>query len=64
MSEFEELLRKMRDSQTPLSISSLYGFSDLTRAEAQLFQEVWSLIDAGRRRWIIQSLVDIAEASF
>jgi HEAT repeat protein len=36
----------------------------LTRAEAQLFQEVWSLIDAGRRRWITQSLVDIAEASF
>jgi HEAT repeat protein len=36
----------------------------LTRAEVQLFQEVWSLIDAGRRRWIIQSLVDIAEASF
>ncbi|NIO71145.1 MAG: hypothetical protein GTN71_19460 [Anaerolineae bacterium] len=64
MSEFEELLKKMRDSQTPLSISSLYGLSDLTRAEAQLFQEVWSLIDAGRRRWIIQSLVDIAEASF
>lgn len=54
----------MRDSQTSLSISSLYGLSDLTRAEAQLFQEVWSLLDAGRRRWIIQSLVDIAEASF
>ena len=64
MSEFGELLKKMRDSQTPLSISSLYGFSDLTRAEAQLFQEVWAFIDAGRRRWIMQSLVDIAEASF
>jgi HEAT repeat protein len=64
VSEFEELLKKMRDGQTPLSISSLYDLSDLTRAEAQLFQEVWSLIDAGRRRWIIQSLVDIAEASF
>jgi HEAT repeat protein len=64
VSEFEQLLKKMRDSQTPLSISSLYGLSDLTRAEVQLFQEVWSLIDAGRRRWIIQSLVDIAEASF
>ena len=64
MSEFEELLRKMRDSQTPLSISSLYGLSDLTRAETQLFQEVWSLLDAERRQWIIQSLVDIAEASF
>jgi HEAT repeat protein len=61
---FEELLEKMRDSQTSLSISSLYGLSDLTRAEAQLFQEVWSLIDASRRRWIIHSLVDIAEASF
>jgi len=64
VSEFEELLKRIRDSQTSLSISSLYGLSDLTRAEAQLFQEVWSLIDARRRRWIIQSLVDIAEASF
>lgn len=64
MLEFEELLKKMRDGQTPLSISSLYGLSDLTRAEAQLFQKVWSLIDTKRRRWLIQSLVDITEASF
>jgi HEAT repeat protein len=64
VSEFEELLKRMRDSKTPLSISSLYGLSDLTRAEAQLFQKVWPLIDTGRRRWIIESLVDIAEASF
>jgi HEAT repeat protein len=64
VSELEKLLKKMRDAQTPLSISSLYNLSDLTRAEAQLFREVWPLLDAGRRRWIIQSLVDIAEASF
>jgi len=64
VSEFEELLKKLGDHQTPLSISSLYGLSHLTRAEAQLFQEVWSLVDAGRRQWILQSLVDIAEASF
>jgi HEAT repeat protein len=64
VSEFEELLKKLGDRQTPLSISSLYGLSHLTRAEAQLFQEVWSLVDAGRRQWILQSLVDIAEASF
>jgi HEAT repeat protein len=64
VSEFEELLQKLGDHQTPLSISSLYGLSHLTRVEAQLFQEVWSLVDAGRRQWILQSLVDIAEASF
>ena len=64
MSEFEELLKKIGDSQTSLSMSSLYGLSDLTKAEVQLFREVWSLIDAERRRWIIQSLLDIAEASF
>jgi HEAT repeat protein len=64
VSEFEELLEKVGDSQTPLSISDLYGLSDLTRAEAQLFQEVWALVDTERRQWIIQSLVDIAEASF
>lgn len=54
----------MREGQTSLSISSLYGLSDLTRAEAELFRETWSLIEAKRRRWIIQSLVDIAEANF
>ena len=64
MSELEELLKRIKDSQTSLPISSLYGFSDLTRTETQLFQEVWSLIDTERRRWIIQSLIDIAEASF
>lgn len=48
----------------PLSISSLYYLSDLTKAEIQLFQEVWPLIDLRRRQWIIQSLVDIAEANF
>jgi len=64
VSEFEDLLKRIEDSQTSLPLSSLYGFSDLTRAETQLFQEVWSLIDAERRRWIIQSLIDIAEASF
>jgi HEAT repeat protein len=64
VSEFEELLKMMRDTQTPLSISSLYGLSDLTRAETQLFREVWSFLDARRRQWIIQSLADIAETSF
>jgi HEAT repeat protein len=62
--ELEELLKKMRDNQTSLSISSLYGLSDLTRDEIQLFQEVWPLVETGRRRKIIQSLVDVAEASF
>ncbi len=54
----------MRDSHTRLSISHLYAFSDLTRDETRLFQEAWSRVDTERRRWIIQSLVDIAEASF
>jgi HEAT repeat protein len=64
VSEFEELLKRIRDSQTSLSISNLYGLSDLARAETQLLQDVWPFIDVGRRRWIVQSLVDIAEASF
>ncbi len=64
LSDFEELLQKIGDTENHLSISSLYGLSGMDRAETLLFQEVWPSIAVQRRRQIINFLVEIAEASF
>ncbi|MGA9349280.1 MAG: HEAT repeat domain-containing protein [Anaerolineae bacterium] len=64
LSDFEELLQQMGDTESRLSISSLYSLSGMNRAEALLFQKAWPLIAVERRRQIINFLVEIAEASF
>jgi len=63
-SEFEELLRQIGDTESRLSISSLYGLSGMDRAETLLFQKAWPSIAVERRCQIINFLVEIAEASF
>jgi len=64
LSDFKELLKRIGDTSTRLSISSLYGLSGMDRDETRLFQEVWPSIAVRRRRQIINFLVEIAEASF
>jgi HEAT repeat protein len=64
LSNFEELLKNIGDTENRLSISSLYSLSGMSRAEALLFQKAWPLIAVERRRQIINFLVEIAEASF
>ncbi|MBC8248832.1 MAG: HEAT repeat domain-containing protein [Anaerolineales bacterium] len=64
LSSFEELLQKIGDTESRLSISSLYGLSGMDRVETLLFQETWPSIAIERRRQIINFLVEIAEASF
>jgi HEAT repeat protein len=61
---FEEMLRRVGDSQKPLSVSQLYGLSGATPAEMVVFARQWPHIEVERRRQIIRSLVEIAEASF
>lgn len=61
---FEELLESIGDSQRPISISSLYALSKATQAEMEAFVNRWPKIEVERRRRIIRSLVEIAEASF
>ena len=64
LSNFEELLQQIGDTENRLSISSLYGLSGMDRAETLLFQKAWPLIAVERRCQIINLLVEIAEASF
>lgn len=61
---FEEILRRVGDSRKPLSVSQLYGLSGATPAEMAVFARRWPQIEVERRRRIIRSLVEIAEASF
>ena len=62
--DFKKLLKRIGDSQTRLSVASLYGLSAMDKAEMQLFREAWPLIAVERRRQILRTLVEIAEASF
>ena len=64
LSDFEELLQRIGDTKSRLSISSLYNLSGMDRGETLLFQKVWPSIAIERRRQIISFLVEIAEASF
>lgn len=61
---FEEMLKRVGDRQKPLSISQLYGLSRAMPAEMAVFARQWPQIEVERRRRIIRSLVEIAEASF
>ena len=62
--DFEELLQQIGDTESRISISSLYGLSGMDRAETLLFQKAWPSMAVERRCQIINLLVEIAEASF
>jgi hypothetical protein len=64
LSSFEKLLQEIGDTETRLSISSLYGLSGMDRDEVLAFQEAWPSMAIERRHQIINCLVEIAEASF
>jgi len=64
LSSLEELLQQIGDTESRLSISSLYGLSGMSRGETLLFQEAWPSIAVERRCQIINFLVEIAKASF
>jgi HEAT repeat protein len=62
--DFRELLRQIGDSQTAFPIVMLYSLSGMDEFRERLFREAWPTIGLERRRRIITSLVEIAEASF
>ncbi|GAF83818.1 unnamed protein product, partial [marine sediment metagenome] len=64
LSSLEELLQQIGDTESRLSISSLYSLSGMSRGETLLFQEAWPSIAVERRCQIINFLVEIAKASF
>lgn len=62
--ELERTLDKIRDESGPLPHSRLYMLSDLNPEELRLFAERWPFFGTARRRHILDSLVEIAEANF
>jgi HEAT repeat protein len=62
--ELELVLDHVCEEDIPLSRSRLYMLSHLSGDELSRFSARWPLIDAGRRRRIVEALVQIAEANF
>lgn len=60
----ELVLDHIGNEQAPLSRSHLHLLSAPGRTEIQLFADRWPLIGTARRRAVIRSLVEIAEANF
>ncbi len=61
---FRTLLHRLGDGQTPLSISSLYALSGISRAQLEAFCQELPHFLVERRRAILQGLAEITEASF
>ena len=62
--ELQRILDDISDEGRSLPPARLYMLSDLRREELTLFAERWPAISAARRRHIIGTLVEIAEANF
>ena len=62
--EYEQVLLHISNPDESLNTRYLYLLSAMTREQLAYFQEVWPSIEAGRRRLVIQSLVELTELSF
>jgi len=62
--ELELALDHICDPGTPLSFSKLYMLSHLDGDELACLSERWALIEPQRRRQVMDTLVEIAEANF
>lgn len=62
--DFEEMFDRIGDDTGPLYILSFYALSGMTQAEMEAFAQRWPKIGVERRRRIMCSLVEIAEANF
>jgi HEAT repeat protein len=62
--EYERVLSHISRVDERLNIRYLYALSGMNREQLTRFQQVWPLIETGRRRQVIGSLVELAESSF
>jgi HEAT repeat protein len=58
---FETYLEELADQRQPLAISKLVMLTLLPPEQAALFADAWPAIDVGRRKRLIQELIDLAE---
>jgi HEAT repeat protein len=61
---FEEAVRRIADENAALSSHVIYALSASSPSETQLFGRRWPAISVERRRAVISSLVESAEANF
>ncbi len=62
--ELKELLEQLVDEEASIAFSRLHLLSDLARERLAAFKQVWEILPRSRRDWLIQALVELAEASF
>jgi HEAT repeat protein len=60
----EETIASLGNGNQPLANSGLICLSNLNSAEMVLFEQAWVALGVGRRRQIMQRLVEMAEDSF
>jgi HEAT repeat protein len=62
--EYDQVLLHISNPDERLNTRYLYSLSGMTREQLAYFQEVLPGIEAGRRRLVMQSLVELTELSF
>ena len=62
--EYKEILLHIGDTSEPLVTRYLYSLSGMTREGLLQFQQSWPDIEVGRRRLLIQNLLELTEHSF
>lgn len=58
---FADYLKELGNPSRPLSTSKLVNLTKLAPSEKSVFLDIWSTIDVGRRRQIIDRLTELAE---
>lgn len=64
LDELKPLLERLGNESKPITFSKLYALSDLAGERLSAFLAVWETMSVGRRRHLIQTLVELAEANF
>ncbi len=61
--DFNAVLDRLKDSQSPLTSEILSEISDMNRARREAFRLVWPQVDVARRQEIIRTLAETAETN-
>jgi hypothetical protein len=64
LSELDILLNDLADEAKTIPSSRLCVLSDLSTQKLGRFAAAWNSFSTARRRWLLQALVELAEASF
>ena len=64
LDDLRNLLEEVGDETEPILFSKLYALSDLDRSQLAEFSQAWATFSIERRRILLNSLIELAEASF